>query len=755
MRRVLLAGLAAGLLSSGWPGGRERAEAAPAPPSYAGVKKSIESIRATLDQPGAQQPNALGWLALFDSIQGDLDGYTKATDSASRLAALERLDQVSNALAAVPWSPAQELRGELASWAGPRIQLERAELRLDETIRNLPATDDAAVRANRQRWSDFVANDLGKALSQYNAATTVAQRLEGLKKVHEALRLLRTRNQEFPWQPSWDLQNAVSALFNQPNIDVTADVNTVSPLFNQWLVASGPVYRKGYWSQVTAGPKTGFGLLPSDDGIMFYNKQMLTSVTPITDFQNQIASDPQGQRAAKLYVFSATTVDQAELTIYTMLRTSGLQIWPAYNHNIDAQICSVPAQGGGLGRAVAGLVGMDQQKINQKVYEGAIGQFRQRIPGEAQEEAETRIAGETAQRNAQIRPFLPGNDTATVQDFLVSGLSLRSRPDAVYVGGLLQSRSGDRQRGADSPQPATLAVPSDGLTADVHVVSVLEGIVGGLFERPAVQAVENVMVRTNDVPPGTPPGEAAAVRVNVDFPTYLKVVDDVRSKNNAKITAIRVKRPSQPPDFAADARGYLVAIIHDVQIEVPAPDPKSQAGSVVGVRGKVLRMKIPQLEVAFSHQFDPATRQITAKIHDFMPSPNSQVLAIEEDESKGSPLTRFTGALVINAMAAKIRTQPMKVSLDNLNLRGFAIRSLSPLDPSGWMRVNLVQVGPMTPATPEVLPTAPAAPPAQSPTTSPPAAAAEPVPTAAAVPVAEHAETAELTVPAVEATVPR
>ena len=47
--------------------------------------------------------------------------------------------------------------------------------------------------------------------------------------------------------------------------------------------------RKGYVSQVTAGPKTGFGLMTSDDGIAFYNKQQFTSVTPIWDFQNRIA----------------------------------------------------------------------------------------------------------------------------------------------------------------------------------------------------------------------------------------------------------------------------------------------------------------------------------------------------------------------------------------------------------------------------------------------------------------------------------
>ncbi len=46
---------------------------------------------------------------------------------------------------------------------------------------------------------------------------------------------------------------------------------------------------------VTAGPKTGFGLLPRDDGISFFNSQTLTSVTPIWDFQQQMEQDPQGR----------------------------------------------------------------------------------------------------------------------------------------------------------------------------------------------------------------------------------------------------------------------------------------------------------------------------------------------------------------------------------------------------------------------------------------------------------------------------
>jgi hypothetical protein len=736
MHRIVAATILAGALA--WPGffRGSRAQAAPAPSSYSNVEKSIAAIRQAWAKPGAPaDPNAPGWNIFFTAILDDLKAYSTAQTSADRLVPLNRLYQMSTAMAEVPWQPAQSIREELRAWLRPRVRLAWAERRIDDTVRGLPPTEDPAAKANRQRWMDFVSDDLGKALGQFHAATTVAQRQAGLNKIHQALDSLNQRNAERPWQPSADLETAVNDLFNQPNLDVTADLSIVSPLFDQNLVVSGPIYRKGYWSQVTAGPKTGFGLLASDDGIAFYNSQMLQSATPITDFQNQIASDQQGQRAAKLYQFTATTFDQAEQTIYAVLRTTGLSLTPASTHNVNAQICSAPQQGKGLARAIGGLLGFNQNKITDLVYQNALPQFQQRIPVEAQEEAEERIAGELAQRNADINRFLIGNDTLAIQDFLVTGLSLRSRPDAVYVGGLFQSRGGEKRRGADAPQPPQLAAPDAGLTADIHLGSVLTSAVDGLYRRDQVQSVQNLMIVTHDVPQGSPPAQAATITKNVDFPTYLKAVDEAVEAKNPKVQALRVRRPAQPPEFAADARGYVVAILHDLEIDVPAPDPNSRAGAAVGANARVLRIKIPQAEIALSYDVEspaPGSHHVRAKLQEFTPSPLSQVLAIRDDESKATPLNRFSGALVIGAIAAKLRSQPIDANLDNLKLKGFAIQSISPLDPSGWVRLTLVRdystpppANPVPDVTePPIKPDAPAVQPAVAPTA---AQATEPV----------------------------
>jgi hypothetical protein len=672
------------------------AGAAPAPSSYLGVERTIESIRQSWSSPGAPaQPNRPGWDALFDALLGDLKTYSKSESDTDRDQALDRIYQVSNELAAVPWTPAATLREEIRQWLQPRLRVTWARRRLSDTVAALPATTDPSVQANRSRWVDFVQNDLGNALREYHAAATVSQRQAALHRVHESLGSLANGNKSRPWSPSSELQAAVNDLFNQPNLDLAIDVNTVSPLFNANLVETGPVFRKGYWSQVTAGPKTGFGLLPSDDGIAFYNKQTLVSVTPITDFQNQIAADDQGRRAAKLYQFSATTYDWSELTITTVLRSSGLTITPTSTHNIDASICAAPTAGGGLGRGIAALIGLNQNAITQKVKEGAMPRFQQQIPVEAQEEALERIGQQTVERNADLRSKgLSGDNTVAVRDLLITRLSLRSRPEAVIVGGLLQFRDAPGQLGADALKPSSLAKTIEpGVTADVHLGSLLSSVASGVYQRDEVKSVDNLMLSIADVPPGTAPRDTVKVTKNVDFATYSKAVDAGRKSGSPKVTVLRITRPPSAPELTVDARGFLVALIHDLQIEVPEPEGEARGG-VVGAAAKIYRIKLPQAEVALAYQVDSASdkaTQLHANVQDFSPGTNAEVLAIDNDETKAVALSRFSAAVVLGAIGGRLRTLPIDVALDQLKLPGFSIRSISPLDPSGWVRVGLLR----------------------------------------------------------------
>ncbi|ODT97963.1 MAG: hypothetical protein ABS79_06680 [Planctomycetes bacterium SCN 63-9] len=656
-------------------------------------------MRNSLAQPDATaEPNASGWNQFFDALLQDLAAYAKAGNEGERLVALNRIYEMSQALGTSGWEPAWKIRESLREWMRPRVRLAWAQRQLTETVEHFPETAESDVKANRRRWIDFAQNDLGSALRAYEEATTVARRLDATKRVREAIKALNRSNAQYPWQVSQNLEQAVNDLYNRPNLDVSADLATVTPLFNANLVTTGPVERKGYISQVTAGPKTGFGLMPSDDSIAFYNRQLFTSVTPVWDFQNQIAADPQGQRAAQLYQFSATSQDQAELTVTTQITTTGLVLTPSYTHAIDAQICSVPTEGNGGKRLIAGLVGMNQSKITEKVREGALPKFQQQIPAEAMEEAQQRIGAEAYQRNSDLFwKYLKGNNTLTFNNLVINQLSFRSRPEAAYIGGLLHWQQSET-RGADAPQPSQFQTFESGVTADVHIGSILTSLAEAAYQRDDVKDVQNVMVVTHNVPAGSPPAEAFTLTKNVDFPTYEKAADKVRAAKDPKVTAIRLTKPSQAPAVSADARGNLVAIIKDVEFDLLVPEGTDR---VTGVKAKIFRITMPEVEVAFAYELKPATpdaeARVAARIVEFTPAPASKIIAVTE-ENKEQQLAQFTKVIVLAGMGGKLRSIPIDVPLSKLDLKGFAVQSLSKPHPSGWMRVNLVKVEGPTPS---------------------------------------------------------
>ena len=62
---------------------------------------------------------------------------------------------------------------------------------------------------------------------------------------------------------------------------------------------------------------------------------------------------------------------------------------------------------------------------------------------------------------------------------------------------------------------------------------------------------------------------------------------------------------------------------------------------------------------------------------------------------------------MISALGARLRSLPIVANLDNLNLRGFAIQSITPLDPSGWVRVSLARAQTAAPVMTTAAPVAP------------------------------------------------
>ncbi len=665
--------------------------AAPAPPTYAAVDKAIDKIKHDWSTPGNRPATAEGWEALFGAIQEQLKLYGKAATLQARSDALDRLEQFEGALATTTWQPALDVLSALQEWSTPRRRVIQAEAGLDAAVNGMPPTNDKRAQAMRAQWLAFTHDELGKAFRDYEAATTVIARQHALKAIQTALDALDKNQKANPWDPSGELERAFAALFDHPNIDVVVDAATLAPLFDRNLVETGPVTRKGYVSQVTAGPKTGYGLVESTDGIAFYNSQLYTSITPIWDFQNQIASDRRGQQAAKLYYFSATSRDDAEIIITTVLRPSGLEINPSYRHSISGNVCSQPMAGGGLGRTVAAIVGMNQRRITNKVQDGAVVNFQSRIPAEAMEEGLERTSKEAETRTADLRSkFELTENSFSTRGVVLRSIRLRSNPEAAFIAGVLGLKQGPGPLGADTPPPPSPIPVEPGISARVHVGSLLTGAAAGLFEREEVREFKSAMILLQAPTPNLPLKDAVQVQKNVNFETFARQVDTARG-SGGKLVALRVTRPNAPPEFRVDARGFLVALVHDVTIDVPAPAQEARGG-MMGAPAKIYRLVMPLAEVAFSFKLTPLSDgmiQLAARVEEFTPGADAKVLAINDQETKAVPLSRFSGGIVLGVLGGQLRSRPINLKLDPSRIPGVTIKAISPLDSTGWLRVSL------------------------------------------------------------------
>jgi hypothetical protein len=683
---------------------------APATPTYVAIEAAICRVEEAWAKPGAKpDPNAPGWNALFQAIRKDLAAYAGAGSENDRLRALGHLYQISVAFDSVSWAPAVEVRSELRTWLRPRVTLAWASKKLVETINGLPATADAGAQGNRDRWVRFVGEDLGSALRGYEGASEVRDRRAALAKVYTALNNLQARNQAVGWGPSVELQAAVNDLYNGPNLQATADPASVAPKLANYVAQSGPVVRKGQTSYVTAGPYLGFGLMASDDGIMFYNSQAVSSVTPINGFQQQLEDDRKGRRAAKLYQFNATSYDQSTLTIIAVLRPSGLQLFPQSTHGVDAAVGATPQPGKGLARGFASLLGMNQAKITQKVYEGAIGEIRTSIRRESQEEATERANARAAQTNARLGNVFLGPDTLAIKNVEVDGLKLRSRPEFAMIDGRVKWRGAAGQVGAEMPKPSKFATPQAGISADVHIGSVATNFVRGFLEAEHAQSVKNLMIVTRKPSPDAP---SRTITPNVSYADYLKAANEARAANDPQVQAIRVIRPDQSPEFSVDRNGYLVATLHGFSLEVPAPEAAAKGG-LFGPPAKVYRIDAPDAELIISLQVTPGTNDAPIRLHGRIEGYDSgaraRVLAINDDESKATALSGLSSTPVLAVFGSKLKGMPIDIPLSDLNLPGFVLTSVSPIDPTGWVRVVLAPTpaadnGPRLPTTPAAEP---------------------------------------------------
>ena len=207
---------------------------------------------------------------------------------------------------------------------------------------------------------------------------------------------------------------------------------------------------------VTAGPKTGFGLLPSDDSVLFYNRQLYSTSTDLSDFQRQLASDPKGARAARLYDFQAATFDNAELTVMSELGATGLILTPSYRHDVNANITSIPKP------SPRAAVSRESSRLPDTIslrsvtrFSNAIPKMRAKIETEALEQGLEKTSEQASIQNQTLANYLIGNNQVVYGKLLLKNLALSSRPEGASAGGVLGDQGGvaGRRRRVAPPSP--------------------------------------------------------------------------------------------------------------------------------------------------------------------------------------------------------------------------------------------------------------------------------------------------------------
>ena len=651
--------------------------------------RSPGSARSGRSLDAQTSPNQSGWDRMCDAVSEGLEAYASAQDDGERRRALERLHTLANTLDTVAWPPAAGLGKELRRWLRPRIRLEQAGLRLVADMDRLPRT----TAEDRARWVEFLREEVNRPFHEHDAARTVVQRVEALAGIHATLDKLKVRNRSDRWAPAMEVEAALGELFGEPNLAVVADLASLRPALDQPFVTDGPITRKGYTSQITAGPKSGFGLISSDDGIVFYTRQKLSGVTPIWDFQQKLLEQPMGCIIGKIYEFHATTTDRAEATLVVAIRNEGMTITPSNTHNFGLEIWSVPQPCSHAARSALAALCLTQEKINRLIWQNAFPEVVKNGVKEAQEESQERADKVAAERNAQLRRYLPGTGQARYDDLLIDGLTLQTRPDFVRLGGTLGHIAGHVPFGADAPKPAALLQPEPGVTLDVHLSSALSNLIRGSFVGGRYGSVTNVMVVSKNIPAGAPRSSAFEVTFNADDATYRKAVDAARAVNDPKVLAVRVRRPSRSPEVGVDATGKLVFVIDDLEVEMSVPPDTPHEGLPPA---KILRVKAKRVEVALNFLVTARTAKEPVRLDgeiasiDVGPLGDLQAEAIDKDD-RPTALTELDKALLVGQLRAQAQGQKVDIPLSNLQLEGFAIQSITPLDPSGWVRAVLVR----------------------------------------------------------------
>lgn len=677
------------------------------------------TYRNVIDQLDKISPNASPEIKdAATKLKTDLANQIQATDLNERLDRLKKLQEDSVKWAS--WTAADPAADQVSKavnrWVDPRLKAIEYAISARDSIK---AGTNGTTDEHKKAYDEIVV-PLIDVLHQYEVADKTGLRFDAREKIRSLVSRLEERLKQLSWPDAQEIINTIESRWESPNLMFTVSAEGLRPLLDRGFVNPESILYKGRVSNVTPGEKKGYGLIPSDDSIAFYIRQAMTSITPVTDFQQQVQSNQGGRILTRGYNLGNTIQNDSIVTMSVAVRPTGVALSPSYVNSVQPQLSIGPKQGGGMTRAVMGLAGMNQQRIVGTIYQRSIGQIQSETEVNSLELGQLRANESAAMINEKLSGFLRSNDSLIFERIVAERIKVRTEPTHIHAETrVLYQVPGIRSIGPLDVPPPLDPVDDRYITAALHIPNVVENLASNFFEELSKRGPATIAFLPDQDMDGALEVEVQSGQelLHLAVGESLRITKEPKGAKLAPgqpFAAIKISEEKLVPHFTMDDKGHIVMMLKAFKMDIAAP---ALTLFSEGRMGGAIRIDSPGAELDMEILNLPATKdqpeRLAVKVHSFQLDPRSKIFTYSEASKEPTELSTFRKATVLAAASAFLASKPFDLPLDALRFGDkVKVVKVAPLGKLGWYQfvINADQLL-------DELGTPPAATPSESPVT--------------------------------------
>lgn len=622
-------------------------------------------------------------------LQTDLKKLVTTKDLDARVAAYESLEQQAAWFESQSAESASVETGKaLARWVEPRLKAIRYAVSARDTVNRV----DSGLTPEYKEVYNTLVLPLVDSLEQYEAADKVGLRFDAREKVRALVSKLSDKLTELNWPDAGKIIEAIESRWESPNLLITVSAEGLKPLLDRSIVNNEAIQYKGRVSYVTPGDRQGYGLIPSDDSLAFYVRQAMTSVTPVTDFEQQVQSNQGGRILTRAYALGNTIQNDSILTMSFAVRPTGVAMTPSYENNVQPQLSIAPRQGGGLTRMVMGIAGMSQQRVVNEIYNRSIGQIQSETAVNSKELGQLRANEAASELNDSLKSFARSEDSLAFDKIVAERIKTRTEPTHIHAETrVLYDVKGIRSIGPLDVPPPLDPVDDRYITAALHVPNVMENLAANFFEEISKRGKATIAFLPDNDGDGALEVEIQSGQelLHMAVGESLRITKEPKGAklaSGAPFGAITISEQKLVPHFSMDDKGHLVMLFKAFKMDIAAPALTMFSD---GRLGGAIRIDSPGAELDMEIINLPASggqpERLALKVHSFQLDPRSKIYAYTEAGKEPTELSAFRKATVLAAASGFLASRPLDLPLDALRFGDkVKVVKVAPIGKLGW-----------------------------------------------------------------------